>query len=131
MTSAFDSPQVFQQITVCFPSLKNCPKGVDARGNVQHDTWHTQMRFKLNSPSSREQLEWYGANTTQRLEARCLEPLEVPPSVNVGHVGKSELGDRKCEVQLLQILNTGVSPILNRVLGQKVVLELTFRTEYN
>lgn len=132
MPSPFDNPQVFRQILVHFKTLSPCAGiDLDERGNLQSQKEHiTAVRFKLNKPTSREDLEMYGATSTQRIEAYCLEPLILPIGINTGHSGISELSSRHIEVQLLEILEGGISPILNNILGQKVILELSLRSLY-
>lgn len=130
--SAFDLPGVLEQINVKFMVNPPCESltSTDERGNKTSEGRAVHVRFKLNKPTSREDLDRFGSSDAQRVQAYCLQPLLLPTYINVGHTGLCVFHNRSTDVQILEILDGGASPILNQVLGQKVLLSLIQRSQY-
>lgn len=128
MPGVFDNP-LFTQLLVKFP-VQCCDAKVDERGNMSTMGGILAVKFKLNKPTSTDTQDWQGAQSSQRVVAYCLDPLELPKEINVGHVGTAFMYNRRMEVKVKNILFSSVAPVVDTILGQKVLLEIIERSQY-
>lgn len=128
MPSVFDIP-LFTQLLVKFP-VQCCDAKVDERGNLSTMGGVIVVKFKLNKPTNTDTQDWQGAQSSQRVIAYCLDPLELPKEINIGHVGEAAMYNRQLEVKVKNIVFSSVAPVVDSILGQKVLLEIIERSQY-
>lgn len=135
MATVYVADDVWQQATFKFTVIKNKTGTVDNRGNEIVDKEEIDVTFRFLPVNSRRydftNVE-QGDEMRSRYDCNVIsvngdqEVVELPKSIKPNDVGVGSLRDRPCRATVINISQSSVVPILIKVLGEKVVLELDY-----
>ncbi len=135
MISPFASAIIWQQGTFNFfvitsPSLVSA----DIRGTPSEQGTVIALTFKLKPNGGNVQQLENGDKSTVSVQARLVsingdyEKFKLPNSIKPGDIGEGSIGDRRCRAVIKSLVQSSVAPIVEKILGSSLLLELDFRT---
>lgn len=126
MISPFNQPSVFQLATFVFEVRSGTPV-VDERGNLVAPTSSVPVTFKLKPVKAvaGSQSSVGSTSIQERYEARLVSPMSFP--LTPGTTVHGSLKGRPCTLSIDSVSQSGVEPVLTKVLGEKYSVTIEYR----
>lgn len=136
MPSVF-SFDIWQQGNFTFTVAGDETGEIDKRGNpiVKREQVEVKLYFRPQT-RTRDYLATMEHKDEYRPRYHCRvvaingdeENFKLPTSIKVGDTAIGQLNGRECRLTVIDIAQTGVSPIVNEVLGEYIRVELDYST---